>query len=159
MWDVPLRLWRLWNRKKKHRMVVRQIVQGVYDNWEAYHVMFQINRFRPFPDTEWARWPEVWWAVPELNRYRERMGSYQEAVQRFLEFEAWYKSDPSRKTRENALRLHELRHEAAERFQGLEPIIRAAHRTLRRLAAVDGVHFITPIPSPSQQKRRLHGGT
>ncbi len=122
-------MWRdFWRRRRIRRRILLRYREAA-GNLEAFHVMSQRNRFRPFM-IEAVTDEDV--TDPVLGVYLRRLRTFNEALKEAESCEAWYKEDLGRRTRETARALHEKRDRVAAEFAGLEPVIKAAHDILKQ---------------------------
>ena len=119
---------------RTRRRLLLAFYEEIKDNLESYYVMFQIGKLRFFKLEGWEQamaFPHGEWDSAVVH-YAERLREYLRALKEFKEYEDWYASDINNKSQETGRVLHGKREAAQAKFEGLEPVIKAA------LSSVEG---------------------
>lgn len=121
-----------------------KVLMPFYDelkkNLEIYHVMDQ----RQFIDLEFKT--NVWQKIKSTDAihsfekvclYGQKIEEFNQFYRNFKEFEKWYASDMTNKTRENAQKLHDQRSQLESHIKEIYPVIcRAGEQIEYKLIAL-----------------------
>jgi hypothetical protein len=123
-----------WKKSKERRKLLLSFYEELKKNLESYYVMDQLGRFRFFRMQTWGRIkPEAdSFRNSDLETYVRRLEEYNALLDDFTKYEQWYSADINNKTPASAKILHDKREEPRQKFQGLEPVIKAALRNFEQ---------------------------
>ena len=122
-------------QKQRLQKRLMDLLNEMEKNLEVFYVMdqrqfithgFILNAWENIKEEELLK------KYPSIHQYAKALADFNNLFNEYKEFEQWYTADMSRKTADNAKKLHGLKHDLDKQLKMMEAIIIPAGQDLEK---------------------------